>query len=388
MIYNFDELIDRKNTDSVKWNGLKELYGRDDVIPMWVADMDFKSPPQIIKALKERADHGIFGYPMIDENYFDPFITWIKERHGWEIDKSWIVPADGVVDALKIAILTYSKPGDNVVIQSPVYYPFYNIIKSNGRMILKNSLKLEDMGYKIDFEDLDAKLNMNRTKLLILCNPHNPVGRVWKKEELERLSEVCLKRDIIILSDEIHSDLVYSPNKHIPISSLSQDIEKRVLTFYASSKTFNLPGLHASFVVIADDKLRNEYKNMLKSVSTDSLNIFGMTGAKAAYENGEEWLNELLKYLKNNIEFVLKFFSENMPDLKIIEPEGTYLMWLDFRKYGDENTVKDILINKAKVGLEEGSIFGEEGEGFFRMNVACPKKLLRAACENIYEAFK
>ncbi|PNR92802.1 MalY/PatB family protein [Petrotoga sp. 9PWA.NaAc.5.4] len=388
MIYNFDELIDRKNTDSVKWNGLKELYGRDDVIPMWVADMDFKSPPQIIKALKERADHGIFGYPMVDENYFDPFIIWIKKRHSWEIDKSWIVPADGVVDALKIAILAYSKPGDNVVIQSPVYYPFYNIIKANGRMILKNPLKLNKNGYEMDFEDLDAKLNMNRTKLLILCNPHNPVGRVWKKEELERLSEVCLKRDIIILSDEIHSDLVYSPNKHLPISSLSQDIQKKVLSFYAPSKTFNLPGLHASFVVIPDDKLRNEYKNMIKSVSTDSLNIFGMTSAKAAYENGEEWLNELLEYLMNNIKFVLKFFSENMPDLKIIEPEGTYLMWMDFRKYGDESTVKDILINKAKVGLEEGSIFGEEGNGFFRMNIACPKELLKKACESIYKAFK
>ena len=388
MRYDFDELIDRKSTDSVKWNGLKDLYGRDDVIPMWVADMDFKSPPQIIKALKERADHGIFGYPMIDENYFDSFITWIEKKHGWKINKEWIVPTDGVVDALKISILSYSKPGDNVVIQSPVYYPFYNITKSNGRMILKNPLKLSKNGYEMDFEDLNNKLSIDRTKLLILCNPHNPVGRVWKKEELERLSEVCLKKDIIILSDEIHSDLVYSPHKHTPIASLSQDIQKKVLAFYAPSKTFNLPGLHASFVVIPDDKLRNEYKNMIKSVSTDSLNIFGMVGAKAAYENGEDWLNELLKYLKDNIEFVLKFFSENMPDLKIVEPEGTYLMWLDFRKYGDENTVKDILINKAKVGLEEGSIFGEEGEGFFRMNVACPKGLLKKACESIYKAFK
>lgn len=388
MKYNFDEIVDRKSTESVKWNGVKSLYGRDDVIPMWVADMDFKSPPDVIEALKQRAEHGIFGYPMLDEDYFDPFINWIKARHGIEIKKEWIVTTDGVVDALKIAILAYSKPGDNVVIQTPVYYPFYNIINSNGRMILKNSLKFENGSYSMDFDDLERKFSLKRTKLFILCNPHNPVGRVWKREELEKLSQLCIKHNVLMLSDEIHSDLVFSPNKHIPIFSISQDIKESSLTFYAPSKTFNLAGLKASFAVIPNEQLRTEYKNVIESLSSDNLNIFGMVAAKVAYERGEDWLDDLLNYLRANIDYVYDFFNEKLPKVKLQKPEGTYLMWLDFRAYGDEQKVKDILVNKAKVGLEEGSIFGEEGNGFFRMNIGCPISILKDACNNIYDAFK
>jgi cystathionine beta-lyase len=380
--------VDRKSTESVKWNGVKSLYGRDDVIPMWVADMDFKSPPEVIEALKQRAEHGIFGYPMLDEDYFVPFINWIKARHGIEIKKEWIVTTDGVVDALKIAILAYSKPGDNVVIQTPVYYPFYNIIKSNGRMIIKNSLKFENRNYSMDFDDLEKKLSLKRTKLFILCNPHNPVGRVWKREELEKLVQLCIKHNVLLLSDEIHSDLVFSPNKHIPIFSISQDIKEGSLTFYAPSKTFNLAGLKASFAVIPNEQLRTEYKNVIESLSSDNLNIFGMVAAKVAYERGEDWLDDLLNYLRANIDYVYDFFNEKLPKVKLQKPEGTYLMWLDFRAYGDEQKVKDILVNKAKVGLEEGSIFGEEGKGFFRMNIGCPISMLKDACNNIYDAFK
>ncbi|RLL86263.1 cystathionine beta-lyase [Petrotoga sp. HKA.pet.4.5] len=385
---NFNEIVDRKSTESVKWNGVKSLYGRDDVIPMWVADMDFKSPPEVIEALKQRAEHGIFGYPMLDEDYFVPFINWIKARHGIEIKKEWIVTTDGVVDALKIAILAYSKPGDNVVIQTPVYYPFYNIIKSNGRMIIKNSLKFENRNYSMDFDDLEKKLSLKRTKLFILCNPHNPVGRVWKREELEKLVQLCAKHNVLLLSDEIHSDLVFSPNKHIPIFSISQDIKESSLTFYAPSKTFNLAGLKASFAVIPNEQLRTEYKNVIESLSSDNLNIFGMVAAKVAYERGEDWLDDLLNYLRANIDYVYDFFNEKLPKVKLQKPEGTYLMWLDFRAYGDEQKVKDILVNKAKVGLEEGSIFGEEGNGFFRMNIGCPISILKDACNNIYDAFK
>jgi cystathionine beta-lyase len=385
---NFNEIVDRKSTESVKWNGVKSLYGRDDVIPMWVADMDFKSPPDVIEALKQRAEHGIFGYPMLDEDYFVPFINWIKARHGIEIKKEWIVTTDGVVDALKIAILAYSKPGDNVVIQTPVYYPFYNIINSNGRMILKNSLKFENGSYSMDFDDLERKLSLKRTKLFILCNPHNPVGRVWKREELEKLVQLCIKHNVLLLSDEIHSDLVFSPNKHIPIFSISQDIKESSLTFYAPSKTFNLAGLKASFAVIPNEQLRSEYKNVIESLTSDNLNIFGMVAAKIAYERGEDWLDDLLNYLRGNIDYVYDFFNEKLPKVKLQKPEGTYLMWLDFRAYGDEQKVKEILVNKAKVGLEEGSIFGEEGKGFFRMNIGCPISMLKDACNNIYDAFK
>ncbi len=385
---NFNEIVDRKSTESVKWNGVKSLYGRDDVIPMWVADMDFKSPPDVIKALKQRAEHGIFGYPMLDDDYFDPFINWVNARHGIEIKKEWIVTTDGVVDALKIAILAYSKPGDNVVIQTPVYYPFYNIIKSNGRMIIKNSLKFENRNYSMDFDDLEKKLSLKRTKLFILCNPHNPVGRVWKREELEKLVQLCIKHNVLLLSDEIHSDLVFSPNKHIPIFSISQDIKENSLTFYAPSKTFNLAGLKASFAVIPNEQLRSEYKNVIESLASESLNIFGMVAAKAAYEKGKDWLDDLLNYLRGNIDYVYDFFNEKLPNVKLQKPEGTYLMWLDFRAYGDEQKVKEILVNNAKVGLEEGSIFGEEGKGFFRMNIGCPISMLKDACNNIYDAFK
>ncbi|RAO98545.1 cystathionine beta-lyase [Petrotoga sp. 9PW.55.5.1] len=388
MKYNFDEIIDRRNTESAKWKALKQLYGREDIIPMWVADMDFKSPPEIIQNLKERADHGVFGYPMIDDNYFDSFVNWVKKRHELNISKEWIITADGVVDALKIAILAFSKPGDKVVIQTPVYYPFYNIIKSNGREILRNSLKIENGNYIMDYEDLEKKLSDKRTKLFILCNPHNPVGRVWTKQELEKLSDLCVKHNVILLSDEIHSDLIYPSNKHIPIVSISQEIKEKSLTFYAPSKTFNLAGLKASYVVIPNNELRNEYKNTIESISSSSLNIFGMIAAKAAYEKGEGWLKELLIYLENNIDFVISFFNDKLPKVKITKPEGTYLMWLDFRAYGDEEKIKEMLVNKAKVGLEEGSIFGEEGKGYFRMNIGCPKSVIEKVCNNIYNAFK
>jgi len=385
--YNFDEIIDRRNTESAKWKALKGLYGREDIIPMWVADMDFKSPPEVIQSLKERADHGVFGYPMIDDNYFDSFVNWVKKRHELNISKEWIITADGVVDALKIAILAFSKPGDKVVIQTPVYYPFYNIIKSNGREILRNSLKTENGNYLMDYEDLEKKLSDKRTKLFILCNPHNPVGRVWTKQELKKLSDLCIKHNVILLSDEIHSDLIYPSNKHIPIVSISQEIKEKSLTFYAPSKTFNLAGLKASYVVIPNNELRNEYKNTIESISSSSLNIFGMIAAKAAYEKGEDWLKELLIYLESNIDFVISFFNNKLPKVKITKPEGTYLMWLDFRAYGDEEKIKEILVNQAKVGLEEGSIFGEEGKGYFRMNIGCPKSVIEKACNNIYNAF-
>lgn len=388
MKYNFDEIIDRRNTESAKWKALKQLYGREDIIPMWVADMDFKSPPEVIQNLKERADHGVFGYSMIDDNYFDSFVNWVKKRHELNISKEWIITADGVVHALKIAILAFSKPGDKVVIQTPVYYPFYNIIKSNGREILRNSLKTENGNYLMDYEDLEKKLSDKRTKLFILCNPHNPVGRVWTKQELKKLSDLCIKHNVVLLSDEIHSDLIYPSNKHIPIVSISQEIKEKSLTFFAPSKTFNLAGLKASYVVIPNNELRNEYKNTIESISSSSLNIFGMIAAKVAYEKGEDWYKELLIYLENNIDFVINFFNDKLPKVKITKPEGTYLMWLDFRAYGDEEKIKEILVNQAKVGLEEGSIFGEEGKGYFRMNIGCPKSVIEKACNNIYNAFK
>lgn len=388
MTYDFDETIDRRKTGSEKWDNLVQVYGRDDIIPMWVADMDFKSPPEVVKVLEQRARHGIFGYPMLKDEHVKPFINWITEKHNWKLDKEWIIVNSCVVDALKTAILAFSKPGDNVVIQPPVYRPFFNIVTSNGRKLLTNPLKFENGRYSIDFEDLEVKLSEKRTKLLMLCSPHNPVGRVWKEDELIRLGELCLKYDILILSDEIHSDIVYENFKHLPISSLSKELQDSTLTFYAPSKTFNLAGLRTSFVVIPNQKLREEYETILENISSKNINIFGLLAATTAYNYGEKWLNEIIVYLKGNIDFTIDFFKHKLPKVKINSPEGTFLLWLDFRRYGNESFVKNVLINKAKVGLEEGSIFGQEGEGFFRMNIGCPRKILTEACNNIYIAFK
>lgn len=389
MLYDFDEIIDRKNSESEKWCNLVQVFGRNDVIPMWVADMDFKSPPEVIKVLEERVQHGVFGYPMLKDGYLEPFINWILKRHKWNLNKNWIIMNSCVVDSLKTAILSFSKPGDNVIIQPPVYRPFFNIVTSNGRTLLTNPLKLENGRYSIDYEDLEVKLSEKRTKLLMLCSPHNPVGRVWQEDELKLLGELCLKYDVLILSDEIHSDIVYYNDKnHIPIASLSKELQNSTLSFYAPSKTFNLAGLRTSFVVIPNEKLRTEYETVLVNTSSRSINIFGLLAAEAAYSYGEKWLDELIVYLKGNIDFVINFFKINLPKVEITSPEGTFLLWLDFRKYGEESFVKDILINKAHVGLEEGSIFGQEGQGFFRMNIGCPKKILEEACNNIYLAFK
>ncbi|CEP78725.1 MalY/PatB family protein [Defluviitoga tunisiensis] len=387
MAYDFDEIIDRRNTESEKWCNLLNIYGRNDIIPMWVADMDFKSPPEVIDVLEDRVKHGVFGYPMLKDEYIEPFIKWVFKKHTWKIDKNWVIMNSCVVDSLKTAVLTFSRPGDSIVIQPPVYRPFFNLVTSNGRTLLTNPLKIENGRYKIDFNDLEKKLSEKRTKLLLFCSPHNPVGRVWEENELRMLGELCLKYDVLILSDEIHSDIIYN-NKHLPIASLSKELQDSTLSFYAPSKTFNLAGLRTSFVVIPNERIRTEYETVLSSISSMSINIFGLLAASAAYQYGEKWLDELIDYLKGNIDYVIEFFKHKLPKVTINPPEGTFLLWLDFRRYGSESFVKNILINEAHVGLEEGSIFGQEGQGFFRMNIGCPRKILVKACDNIYNAFK
>lgn len=386
MRYNFDEVIDRSMTNSVKWNFNKKFFGYEDVLPMWVADMDFKSPPEVINAIIKRAEHGIFGYSDRMESYYDSVISWMEKRHNWNIEKEWLCTCPGVVPAINFIIKAFTEQDDKVIVQSPVYYPFYNAIKNNGCEIVKNPLKPVDDTYEMDFDDLEKKID-SRVKLLILSNPHNPVGKVWSKETLTKLGDICRKNNIIIISDEIHADLVYRKFTHIPFASISKEFEQNSITCTAPSKTFNLAGLHASNIIIPNENIRKKYLRELKSCSIHTINLFGIVACEAAYRYGEEWLEQLIDYLEENKLFLEKYVKERIPSLKVIKAEGTYLIWIDCRKLGlSPLELKDFMLAKAKIAFDEGYIFGSEGEGFERINIACPLSVLKEALERIEKA--
>ncbi|MGM0640537.1 MAG: MalY/PatB family protein [Thermotogota bacterium] len=387
MIYIFDKNINRKNTNSVKWDLNETIFGKKEVIPMWVADMDFKAPKEVLDALTSIVDHGIFGYSTRTDSYYNSIIRWFEKYHDWKIEKEWISFSPGVVPGLKIAINAYTNPGDKIMIQTPVYYPFFDVIKNNDRKIVKNEMIYTDKGYIIDFEDMENKFKNDEIKLLILCSPQNPVGRVWKKTELKNIANLAEKYNKLVISDEIHADLVYRGNIHIPFASINDYTKENTITFNAPSKTFNIAGLETANAVIANKNLKDKFEESKNRYSSDLTNIFGIKGLEAAYNFGRDWLDQLLNYLQNNINFIDDFLKENIPEISFVKPEGTYLIWLDMRKLGNEKEVKDILINKAGVGLEEGSIFGNEGEGFFRMNIATNKDIIEKALRNIKLAF-
>ena len=383
---DFDEIIERRKTNSAKWDGVLKLFGDKDVLPMWVADMDIKAPPPVIEALKKRAEHGIYGYPLRPTSYYDAFIDWIRRHHDWKVEKEWLTFSPGVVTGLSVMILALSRPGDGVLVQPPVYYPFFELIENNGRQVVNNPLILEDGRYTMDFEDLEKRAGDN-IKLMILCSPANPVGRVWEEEYLQRLGEFCLKNNIILISDEVHSDIVYSRFKHTPTATISKELAQRTITCMAPSKTFNLAGLQSSVIIIPDRDLRNRYKQLLKNIHIDMDNVFGMAAFESAYKFGEDWLTEFLIYLHKNLKFTIRYFEEKIPGIKVIEPEATYLVWLDCRSLGlNTRELKDFMIKKAKVGLDNGSIFGQGGEGFQRLNIACPRKTLEKGLRRIEAA--
>jgi cysteine-S-conjugate beta-lyase len=386
MKYNFDALIDRRNTNSVKWDLLNEEFKRDDIIPMWVADMDFVSPPEISEVLSNRIEHGVFGYAMRPSSFYESIIYWLKYKHEWNIEKDWILNTPGVVPALSVAIFALSNPGDKIIIQPPVYQPFYSVIEKNGREVVINNLKLENGKYVMDLGDLESKID-SKVKMLLLCSPHNPVGRVWTRSELKALGSLCLKHNIIILSDEIHSDLVYPDNKHIPISALSQELAQITLTCMAPSKTFNIAGLSTSYVVIPNKDMLLKFSNTLVGLGIGSGNIFGIAALEAAYLNGEKWLNELILYLEENADYMVDYVNNNISGVTISKPEGTYLGWLDCRKLEmDSEKLKEFMIHVAKVGLSGGSIFGEAGEGYMRINFGCPRSILIQGLDRIKNA--
>lgn len=378
MPFDFDAIIPRENTNSVKFDLRKELFGREDVIPMWVADMDFAVPPFVEEAVRNRAAHPIYGYSVIPDSYLQAVIDWQKTHYSWELEKDRIVFSPGVVTGLNVIVQALTDPGDRIIVQPPVYHPFFFCVENNGRTLVHNRLLEKDDVYSIDYEDLENKMR-DGAKMLILCNPHNPLSRVWRKEELEWIGAKSLEYGVMVVSDEIHCDLVHEPFRHIPMATLSPGIEQNTITCIAPSKTFNLAGLFTSSIIIPNDSLRRKFRLAVEKVHLSS-NFFGITAAEAAYRQGEGWRRELLSYLKGNIDRVKGFLAAEMPEVTISPAEATYMLWLDFRKTGlSADETKKRLIEKAGLGLVEGPVFGPGGEGFQRMNIATPRRILEDA---------
>ena len=388
MHINFDEIINRKSTSCLKYDFAAERGYPKDILPFWVADMDFRAPVPVIDALKTRADHGIFGYTQIKDDYFNVLQNWFRTRHDWEIERSDLVITPGVVFAVATAIRTFTRHGDAVLIQQPVYYPFANMIRQNERVLVDNPLHLIEGRYMIDFEDFEQKIVEHGVKLFILCSPHNPVGRVWTRAELEQITAICLRHNVIVVADEIHEEFVRSGFRHIPFASLSEEAAAITVTCTSPSKTFNLAGLQISNIFIRDKDLRRRFKEELSRTGYDEPNTLGLAGAKAAYEHGAEWLTQLLAYIEENHTRTKSFLTAHLPKVQIIAPEGTYLLWLDFRAYGlSDEALNEKIIREAHLWLDDGPIFGAGGSGFQRINIACPWSTLEAGLKNLAKAF-
>ncbi|MCR5046482.1 MAG: pyridoxal phosphate-dependent aminotransferase [Treponema sp.] len=390
MKYDFDKNINRKNTFAIKLDLSKDRGKPEDAIPLWVADMDFPTAPCVLKALEKRVTHGIFGYSRPDKRYYDAIKKWFIKRHDFKIKDEWIINTPGVVFAIASAIKAFTKEGDGVLIQKPVYYPFFNIIKRLGRKVVNNPLVLKDGLYHIDFQDFEKKIVAEKVKIFILCSPHNPGGRVWTKEELLRLEEILLKHHVFLVSDEIHSDIVFQNNKHTIWTSLSEKAAQNSITCLSPSKTFNLAGLQFSNIIIPNPKIRAAFKIECDKTGYDEPNLMGITAATAAYENGEEWFEQAKAYIWENIQFAKNFLEKNCPKIKALVPQGTYLLWLDFSSFTElsDKEISDRILNKAKVWLDEGKIFGAEGKKFQRINCATQRSKLKKALQRICEAFK
>lgn len=388
MSYNLDELIDRRNTRSYKWDQVGPLFGDESILPLWVADMDFPSPPAVQKVVKERAELGIYGYSIRTNEYLDSITGWFERRHNWSIQKNWIIDVPSVVTTLSLSVDLFTEPGDAVVLQSPVYYPFYDVITGNNRKVARNPLKIVDGRYEMNFEQLE-ELFASGAKLMLLCNPHNPGGRVWERSVLERLAELALKYNVIVVSDEIHCDLTFPGHPHTPFASLSEEAASITITALAATKTFNLPGLHTSFAVISNPQLRAKFDQRVKVLSIHMASHFAQDAVQAAYNEGEQWLEDVIAYVKSNMDVAVAYLAEHAPMIKPLIPEGTYLLWLDCRAISEEPEVlKDLMHKKAKVAFNEGSTYGQEGAGWLRVNLACPRFVLEKALKQFVEAIK
>ncbi len=388
MKFDFDEIIDRRGTNSLKYDFARERGMPEDLLPLWVADMDFRAPQEILDAITARVAHGIFGYSEPKQDFFDALGVWFATRHGWKCEPRNFVQTCGVVHALATLISAFAETGDAVLICQPVYYPFASTIRGNGRRLVVSELRERAGRYVVDFEDFERKIIAHGVKLFILCNPHNPVGRVWTRAELERLGDICLAHGVFVVSDEIHADFVYAPARHTVFASVKPEFEKNCAVCTAPTKTFNLAGLHIANTYIADPALRRKFLRELDRQGYSQSNVIGLVACRAAYEHGAPWLDALLAYLRGNVDFVREFLRSRAPKIRLVEPEGTYLVWLDFRAYEfSDEALREKIIGEAKLWLDDGFIFGAGGNGFQRINIACPRATLRAALERLAAAF-
>ncbi|WP_050183023.1 MalY/PatB family protein [Domibacillus robiginosus] len=382
----FDEVIERRGTNAVKWDGLKAVFGREDVLPMWVADMDFKAPDVVIDAIKQSADHGVYGYTAVPDSTREAIVNWMKHRHEWAIKKEWLLFNHGVVPSIGAAVEALTEPGDAVIVQPPVYNPFFDMIERNGRTLVYNELLLQDGHYRMDFVDLENKMVEKQAKMMVLCSPHNPGGRVWTAEELAQTASLCEKHGVILVSDEIHSDLTRAPHKHVPVSSLSASYADFTITLVAPSKTFNLAGLQASALIVPDKAIRTKLQTLFARQGQFTLNQMGIAGMEAAYRYGHDWLEEVLDYIHENIQLVKEFTDEHIPALSVMKPEGSYLVWVDCRKLGlSDKELLDLFLEHG-VALGNGAKYGPGGEGFMRINVACPRSAVAETMERMKRA--
>ncbi|EYE88906.1 aminotransferase [Fervidicella metallireducens AeB] len=387
MKYDFNKEVNRKHNDSAKWDEIGKNFISKDLLPMWVADMDFETAPEILEAMQKKLNQKIFGYVSRPDSYYESAANWTKRRYGYDINPKTLIHAPGVVPSISLILRLFSNENDKILIQSPVYYPFSNIIEKNNRKLVVNLLKEQNGKYFIDFEDFQKKCEDPDLKWFILCNPHNPVGRVWTRRELERMGEICLKNNVRVIADEIWRDLVYKDYKYIPFASLSKEIEDITITCFAATKTFNIAGLQASFVSFPRQEELIKFDNELGVLDIKRNNPFSLVAIEAAFNKGEPWLNELLDYLQSNLDFLIEYFEKNIPKVKVIKPEGTYLVWLDFRSLGLNNADLSILLQKeGKIALDDGFWFGENGGGFERINIACPRYLLEDGLKRIKKA--
>jgi len=387
--YNFDEIIDRHGTDCLKYDFAVRRGRPADVLPMWVADMDFRVPDCIQEALTQRVNHGIYGYTDMGDEYNEAVCSWFEKRHGWRPDPEWIVKTPGVVTALALAVRALTEPGDAVLIQQPVYYPFSGVIEANGRRVISSDLVLagECGPYATDFDDFERKIEENGIHLFILCSPHNPVGRVWKKDELRQIADICERHDVKVVSDEIHCDLLLGDSVHTPFVTVSDYARDNSIVCTAPSKTFNIAGLQASNIFIPNEEIREKFKAEMSCFGYGGLSVMAFAAAKAAYEGGMEWHIQVMEYIENNLDWLRNYLTENLPEIKLIEPEGTYLIWLDCRELGmNAEELEDFMLNKAKLWLDEGAIFGRAGAGFERINIACPRSTLEEAMDRLAKA--
>lgn len=388
MKFNFDKIIDRTNNFSAKWSEMNKNFGTNDLLPMWVADMDFLTAPCVMEALKDRLEQGIFGYTTRPSSYNESIVNWLDNRFSWKINQEWLMFSPAVITSISLLIQNLTQKNDKIMIQEPVYSPFHSIVESNERnLVISPLVKLDDGSYVMDYEDIEAKIK--DVKVFILCNPHNPVGRVWTREELTRLGEICLKHNVLIISDEIHSDIILKNHKHTPFASISKEFRENTITCMAPTKTFNLAGLQSSFLVISNPYYYEVMDKAFSILDIKRNNAFSLVATEAAYNYGEDWLYELIKYIEDNVDFAIDYIKNHMPQLKVKKPEGTYLLWVDFSNLNvDKKDLKNALINKGRIALSDGSSFGIGGDGYYRINLACPRSMVLEGLKRIEFAIK